>query len=60
MDQIEAAEENIQKGLDMLIALHEKHPNDSRVRRSLMIALFKRGEYYRDAEDYTNSLVQYD
>ena len=60
LDQTKLAEENIQKGLDMLVALSAKHPNDIRVRRALMVAHMKRGEYYRDSEDYKNSLVKYD
>nr|MBA2270683.1 hypothetical protein [Chthoniobacterales bacterium] len=50
----------LQKGLDMLAALYEKHPNDVRVRRALFVANMKRGENHRDSEDLGSSLAKYE
>ncbi|MDQ3135742.1 MAG: hypothetical protein M3Q76_13245 [Acidobacteriota bacterium] len=60
LDQKPQAEEYHQKGLDLLVALYERHPNDVRVRRALMIANVKRGENLRDAQDLKSSLAKYE
>ena len=59
LDDIARGQENVQKGLEMLDVLYKKHPNDARVRRSLWVALLKRGELYRDDGDLPNSLEKY-
>ena len=60
LDNMPQAQENIRKGAEMLSALYEKHPNDTRVRRALWVSLLKRGGLLRDTGNVKSSLEDYD
>ena len=55
-DDPENAALNLQKGLDLLIPLAEKHPNNQALQRSLMLAYQKRASVYEDAEVYNKAV----
>lgn len=47
---------NLQKGLDLLIQIGNKYPNDYFIQRSLMLAYQKRAELYEDLKEYDKSV----
>jgi non-specific serine/threonine protein kinase/serine/threonine-protein kinase len=53
----EGASKNLQTGLDMLIRLGEKYPNDFAIQRSLMLAHNKKAENYQDLKDFEKSVA---
>jgi non-specific serine/threonine protein kinase/serine/threonine-protein kinase len=53
---VEGASKNLQTGLDMLIPLGEKYPNDFSIQRSVMLAHNKKAENYQDLEDFGKSV----
>lgn len=57
-DQLNAGIE-LQKGLDLLLPLQAKYPNDQTLARSLMLAYRQRGIYYEDIKDYEASIAAY-
>ena len=55
----EGASKSLQTGLDLLIPLGEKYPNDLSIRRSLMLAYSKRAENFQDLEEFDTSVEFY-
>ena len=49
-NDLKSGEENLAKALSILIKLGEKHPNDQKVQRSLMLAYLKTADNYADFE----------
>ena len=52
----EGASKNLQTGLEMLIPLGEKYPNDFSIQRSVMLAYNKKAENYQDLEQFEKSV----
>lgn len=57
--ELALAAEHLQKGLDRLIPLADKYPNDLSIQRSLNLAFNKRAENYEDSEEPAKAVDLY-
>lgn len=55
-NDFESSGKNLQIGLEKLILLAQKHPNELSLQRSLMLAHNKRAENYQDLEEFEKSV----
>lgn len=56
----EGASGDLQKGLDLLIGLVARFPNDTPLKRSLMLAYNKRAENFQDLEQFDTSVATFE